>query len=114
LLKIEKIWHDFFSQDGVRMMQNLSVGCTLNKNINPLNAELNPICHLLALLGARRILHVSKIRVNIFKIFVILKSILQIFWNTYLPIAVAKFVEIFWNTYLPIAVVKFIEMYVCA
>jgi len=33
--------------------------------LNPLNAELNPICHLLALLGARHILHVSRIRVNI-------------------------------------------------
>jgi hypothetical protein len=30
----------------------------------PLNAELNPICHLLALLGARLILHVSRIRVK--------------------------------------------------
>jgi len=27
---------------------------------NPLNAELNPICHLLALLGAHHILHVSR------------------------------------------------------
>jgi len=32
--------------------------------INPLNAELNPICHLLALLGAHHILHISRIRVN--------------------------------------------------
>jgi len=32
--------------------------------INPLNAELNPIRHLLALLGAHHILHVSRIRVN--------------------------------------------------
>jgi len=32
--------------------------------INPLNAELNPISHLLALLGAHHILHVSKIRVK--------------------------------------------------
>ena len=31
---------------------------------NPLNAELNPICHLLALLGAHHILHISRIRVN--------------------------------------------------
>jgi hypothetical protein len=31
---------------------------------NPLNAELNPICHLLALLGAYHILHVSRIRVK--------------------------------------------------
>jgi hypothetical protein len=32
--------------------------------INALNAELNPICHLLALLGAHHILHISRIRVN--------------------------------------------------
>jgi len=31
---------------------------------NPLNAELNPICYLLALLEAHHILHVSRIRVN--------------------------------------------------
>ena len=36
-------------------------------NFNHLNAELNPICHLLALLGAHHILHVSRIRVNIQK-----------------------------------------------
>jgi hypothetical protein len=33
-------------------------------HINPLNAKLNSICHLLALLGAHPILHVSKIRVK--------------------------------------------------
>jgi len=33
--------------------------------VNPLNAELNPICHLLALLGAHHILHVSRIRVKL-------------------------------------------------
>jgi hypothetical protein len=31
---------------------------------NPLNAELNPIRHLLALAGARHFVHVSRIRVN--------------------------------------------------
>jgi hypothetical protein len=31
---------------------------------NPLNADLNPICYLLALLGAHMIFHVSRIRVN--------------------------------------------------
>jgi hypothetical protein len=31
---------------------------------NPLNAKLNPIYHLLALLGALPILHVSRIRVK--------------------------------------------------
>jgi len=34
---------------------------------NPLNAQLNPICRLLALLGAHPILHISRIRVNILK-----------------------------------------------
>jgi len=33
--------------------------------MNPLNAELNPICHLLALLGVRHILHVSRVRVKL-------------------------------------------------
>jgi hypothetical protein len=32
---------------------------------NPLNIKLNPICHMLALLGAHHILHVSRIRVNV-------------------------------------------------
>jgi hypothetical protein len=32
--------------------------------INPLNAKLNAICHLLALLGAHHILHVSRLRLN--------------------------------------------------
>ena len=32
--------------------------------INLLNAELNLICHLLTLLGAHHILHVSRIRVK--------------------------------------------------
>jgi hypothetical protein len=32
--------------------------------INTLNAELNPICYLLALLGAHHFLHVSRIRVK--------------------------------------------------
>ena len=33
-------------------------------SINPLNAELNPTCHLLAALGAHHILQVSRIRVK--------------------------------------------------
>jgi hypothetical protein len=33
-------------------------------DVNSLNTKLNPICHLLALLGAHHILHVSRIRVN--------------------------------------------------
>ena len=33
--------------------------------LNPLNTKLNFICHLLALLGAHHILHVSRIRVKL-------------------------------------------------
>ena len=34
-------------------------------SLNPLKPELNPICYLLALLGAHHFLHVSRIRVNV-------------------------------------------------
>jgi len=34
-------------------------------DLNPLNPELNPICYLLALLGAHHFLHVSRIRVKL-------------------------------------------------
>jgi hypothetical protein len=34
------------------------------RRIKPLNAELNPICHLVALVGAHHILHISRVRVN--------------------------------------------------
>jgi hypothetical protein len=33
--------------------------------INPLNADLNPTCHLLVLLGAHPILYISRIRVEV-------------------------------------------------
>jgi hypothetical protein len=35
-----------------------------NSGFNSLNANLNPICHLLALLAAHPILHIGRIRVN--------------------------------------------------
>jgi len=44
------------------------VGChsmTQMQIFNPLNVELNPICLLLALLGAHHILHISRIRVKV-------------------------------------------------
>jgi hypothetical protein len=46
-------------------MPNAKFGeLTATSHINPLNADLNPICHLLALLGAHHILHVGRIRVK--------------------------------------------------
>ena len=35
-----------------------------SSKVNPLNAKLNPICHLLALLEAHHILHVGRVRVK--------------------------------------------------
>ena len=45
----------------IRINTNAQHDLTL---INPLNAELNPICCLLALLGAHHFLHVIRIRVK--------------------------------------------------
>ena len=40
------------------------VCCCVLVKLNSLNAELNPIRHLLALVGILHIVHVSRIRVN--------------------------------------------------
>ena len=45
-------------------IEEMCVSATGFSAINPLNAELNPICYLLALLGAHHFLHVSRIRVK--------------------------------------------------
>ena len=47
-------------------------------DINPLKAELNPICHLLALLGAHHIFHVSGLRVKIYKLLFACNSLFYI------------------------------------
>ena len=47
---------------------NVTSSVTLHKNFKDIktsNAELNPICHLLAILGTHPILHASGIRVNL-------------------------------------------------
>jgi hypothetical protein len=55
-------WTDMYSN-----MTNNSVS-PVDLSVNPLNAELNPICHLLALLGGATIVVVSRIRVNVHSI----------------------------------------------
>ena len=45
---------------GGQSLNLMSAAC----HFKPLNAELNPICHLLALLGAHHILHISGLRVK--------------------------------------------------
>ena len=54
---------NFYSPSPYRAANTLHLGYKILP-INPLNAELNPICHLLALLGAHQILHISSVRVN--------------------------------------------------
>ena len=76
--------------EGETKEQTLYYGCRIYTRtgvvashlfINPLNPELNPICYLLALLGAHHFLHVSRIRVNLLT-FRLLRSYIYI-WSTH-------------------------------
>jgi len=49
----------------VYIRKSLEGALTTGGHINPLKPELNPICYLLALLGAHHFLHVSRIRVKL-------------------------------------------------
>jgi len=60
---------------GVRKIPSGELGHSpFSVSFNPLNAELNRICHLLALFGAHPIFHVSRIRVNYVLIIIISAS----------------------------------------
>ena len=69
-LKMQAGYHKLFRQDSCNAVYPRNMAhfryITVNTmhTINPLNAELYPVCHLLALLGAHPNLHVSRIRVN--------------------------------------------------
>jgi hypothetical protein len=47
-----------------QILNHRSLRVPLQLHLNPLNAELNPICNLLVLLGAHLIIHISGIRVK--------------------------------------------------
>jgi hypothetical protein len=66
--------HHFVFFIAVTSMQKLIE----REQINPLNAELNPICHFLALLGAHHILRVSRIKVNanVFSVYLLTSNII--------------------------------------
>jgi hypothetical protein len=49
--------------------------------INPLNVELNTICHLLALLGVHHFLHVSRIRVKSLTLRVNVLTLILLTWR---------------------------------
>ena len=68
----------FFFCASFAVFSNHVTDCTITdyqstRFINPLNPELNPICYLLALLGAHHFLHVSRIRVKLLT-FILLMS----------------------------------------
>jgi len=54
----------FFSVTPSAVGETFTFSTRKTGTINALNAELNPMYHLLALLGPHHILHVSRIRVN--------------------------------------------------
>jgi hypothetical protein len=56
--------HTTTTGNGCVVVYQIEVFISYFVEINPLNAELNPICHLLALLGDHHIFHISGLRVN--------------------------------------------------
>jgi len=55
-----------YLQNSLNGMASTKQSCEfLHAVFNPLKPELNPICYLLALLGAHHFLHVSRIRVKL-------------------------------------------------
>ena len=60
-----KVAYAFVAVDNDYDVGDDSDDSVLVQSFNPLNAELNPICYLLALLGAHHFLHVSRIRVKL-------------------------------------------------
>ena len=76
--------------------------------INPLNAELNPICHFLAVLGAHHILHVSRIRVNDFvKIYSYFCSCIVVY--IYIYVCVYIYTHIYTHTHIYIYIFFFCQ-----
>jgi len=53
------------NSDGQKLYVNHFIHSLYLVHFNLLNPELNPICYLLALLGAHNFLHVSRIRVKL-------------------------------------------------
>ena len=60
-LKSMAMWGNHIQRVKIVINDNIIEKVT---DFNPLNPELNPICYLLALLGAHHFLHVSRIRVK--------------------------------------------------
>jgi hypothetical protein len=72
--------HQYFTRGKSSRVIRLTIHLSL---INPLNPELNPICYLLALLGAHHFLHVSRITVKLLT-FRLLMSYIYIYIYIYI------------------------------
>ena len=73
------------NSDGQKLYVNHFIHSLYLVHFNLLNPELNPICYLLALLGAHNFLHVSRIRVKLWT-FRLLMSYIYIYiyiWSTH-------------------------------
>ena len=78
------VYTDYFAYKIWTHLPIVHQGQTLRRRVvNPLNAELNPICHLLALLGAHHFLHVSRIRVKSLTLKLLMSYIYIYIWITY-------------------------------
>jgi hypothetical protein len=64
-IKIWQVYRVLCTKSSAHIWQYLAEFFLGWQIFNPLNAELSPICHLLALFGAHHIFHVSTIRVKI-------------------------------------------------
>ena len=87
--QVQQVRQTFLLMSVVSQRVHIQSTCKVcNKNleccsINPLNAELNPICYLLALLGAHRFLHVSRIRVKSLTLSLLMSYMYIYIWSTY-------------------------------
>ena len=62
---LQQFVHSVNTETVNSIVNSLGYTASHDMKVNPLNAELNPICHLLALVGAHHSLHVSRTRVDL-------------------------------------------------
>ena len=83
LFAVDAKWGRFIIYWVYRSCGKLSRGWWGMTALNPLNAKLNHICYLLALLGAHHFLHVSRIRVKSLILRLLMSYIYIYIWSTY-------------------------------
>ena len=82
-IDLPKLGHASFSDIRVGFRKKKLYKCHRFIYINPLNPEFNPICYLLALLGAHHFLHVSRKRVKLLTFRRLMSYIYIYIWSTH-------------------------------